>query len=139
MYKKNSAKLSGGVMAMDHSSLFHGNHSQFYNNSANAGGVLYVVRSELILNDSTFPYNQATESGGVLYVLQSQQDSEVAFYGQCNLTHNSACSGGTIYAVESTLYDNVVSGQVFKYKSQYRNDSGGGMYLYRSTLSSRYA
>ena len=30
MYKKNSAKLSGGVMAIDHSSLFHDNHSQFY-------------------------------------------------------------------------------------------------------------
>ena len=33
--RKNSATLSGGVMAMDHSSLFHDRQGQFYNNSAN--------------------------------------------------------------------------------------------------------
>ena len=137
VYESNSAKLSGGVTAMDQNSPFHDNHSQFYNNSAKTGGVLYVIRSQLILNDSTFSHNQAMESGGVMHVLQSQQDSEVAFYGRCNLTDNSASTGGAIYAVESTLY--VVNGAVISINLNTANDSGGGMYLYRSTLSHGYA
>ena len=137
VYERNSAKLSGGVTAMDQNSPFRDNSSKFYNNSAETGGVLFVVRSELTLNDSTFSHNQAKESGGVVHVLQSHQDSEVVFYGRCNLTDNSAGTGGAIYAVESTLY--VVIGAVISINLNTANDSGGGMYLYRSTLSHGYA
>ena len=137
VYENNSAKLSGGVMAMDQNSPFHDHHSQFYYNSAKTGGVLYAVRSELSLNDSTFSHNRATESGGVMYILQSQLDSDVTFHGLCNLTHNSAGTGGAIYAVESTLY--VTNPAVLSLSLNTANDSGGGAYLYRSTLSSGYA
>ena len=33
VYQKNLAKLSGGVMVMDHSSPFHDCQGQFYNNA----------------------------------------------------------------------------------------------------------
>ena len=137
VYERNSAKLSGGVTAMDQNSPFRDNSSIFYNNSAETGGVLFVVRSELTLNDSIFSHNQAKESGGVMHILQSHQDSEVVFYGRCNLTDNSAGTGGAIYAVESTLY--VVNSAVISINLNTANDSGGGMYLYRSTLSHGYA
>ena len=135
VYKNNTANLAGGVMAMDQLSLFYDHQSQFYNNKAKLGGVMYAVRSGLALSNSIFFDNQAAESGGVIYVLQSLQDVE--FYGRCNLTYNSARTGGAIYAVESTLY--VVNGQVLSIKLNSASDSGGGLYLYRSTLSSGYA
>ena len=137
VYERNSAKLSGGVTAMDQNSPFRDNSSKFYNNSAKTGGSLFVVRSGLTLNDSTFSNNQAKESGGVVHVLQSHHDSAVAFYGRCNLTDNSAGTGGAIYAVESTLC--VVTGAVISIYLNTANDSGGSMYLYRSTLSHGYA
>ncbi len=129
MYKNNTSNLAGGIMAMDQLSLFYDHQSQFYNNKTKLGGVMYAVRSELARSNSTFFDNQAAESGGVIYVLQSLQDVE--FYGRCNFTYNSACIGGAIYAVESTLY--VVSSQVLSIKLNATSDSGGGLYLYRSS------
>ena len=101
-----------------------------------AGGVLYPVRSGLILNCSIFSFNQASESGSVLYILQNLR--KVQFFGFCKLIHNSAGTGGAIYAIESTFslpgtdVTNVNNNLYIAFSVT--NDSGGGIYLYWSTL-----
>ena len=138
----NSAKLSGGVMSMDQETRLQDNRSLFIHNRATTDGVLYHVRSGLTLQDSVFSFNQATASGGVMYILQNKR--EVIFSGYCNLTHNSAGTGGAIYAIDSTL--TIVPGytlvstiiiitRLFVAFNE-ASDSGGGIYLYRSTLIS---
>ena len=62
---------------------------------------MYAVRSGLFLKHSVFTFNRASESGGVVYILQSLP--EVQFSGFCKLIHNSAGTGGAIYAIESTI------------------------------------
>ena len=139
------AKFSGGVVSMDQSSLFHDHHGQFFHNRAKTGGAFHAIRSELTLDDSVFSFNQATESGGVMYILQSQR--EVVFYGICNLTHNSAATGGAIYEIESILSVHTVDiiniapliFHVLSIAFNKASDSGGGIYLYRSILNSGYS
>ena len=138
----NSAKLSGGVMSLDQETRLQDNHSLFIHNRATTGGVLYHVRSGLTLQDSIFSLNQATESGGAMYILQNKR--EVIFSGYCNLTHNSAGTGGAIYAIDSTLL--IAPGytslstiiMIIRLSLAYNEarDSGGGIYLYRSILFS---
>ena len=143
VYKNNLAKFSGGVVSMDQSSLFHDHHGQFFHNQAKTGGAFHAIRSELTLSDSVFSFNQATESGGVMYILQSQR--EVVFYGICNLTHNSAATGGAIYAIESILsvhsvdIINIAPFYILSIAFNKASDSGGGVYLYHSILNSGYS
>ena len=141
VYNSNSANLSGGVVSIDEDSLLHDKYSLFIYNRATTGGVFYLVRSELILQDGVFSFNQATGSGGVMYILESHQ--EVVFQGLSNLTHNFAGTGGAIYGVESMFL--LYSGNII-YTAQFScllvafneaNDSGGGIYLYRSKFTSR--
>ena len=134
-FMRNSAKLSGGVASIDQSSNLHDSHGLFIHNRAHkAGGVLCAIRSGLMLNYSIFSFNHANENGGAIYILQSLP--EVRFYGFCKLIHNSAGIGGAIYAIESTLsvlYDNnnIVTLSI---SLNIANDSGGGIYLYRSSF-----
>ena len=140
VYEKNYAKLSGGVVSIKQECQLQDYHGLFIHNRATTGGVLYTIRSELILNNSIFSYNQATGNGGALFILQTRE--EVAFYGLCNLTHNSAGTGGAIYAIESIL--SLYTHNIFLYTQFYilsvafnmASDSGGGIYLYRSTFTS---
>ena len=134
-YTRNFAELSGGVVSVDQGSLLHDSHGLFiYNRAHKTGGVLYAVRSELIMNHSVFSFNQANESGGVIYVLQSQQ--EVKFHGFCKLIHNSARTGGAIYAIESTfLLPSDMTDFNLSISFNVANDSGGGIYLYRSMFT----
>ena len=136
-FTRNSAKLSGGVASIDQGSQLYDSHGLFINNIAHkAGGVLYAVRSGLILNFSIFSFNQASESGGVLYFLQNLR--EIQFYGFYKLIHNSARTGGAIYTKESTF--SLPETDVTNVNNNssialiVTNDSGGGIYLYRSTL-----
>ena len=143
VYKNNLARFSGGVVSMDQSSLFHDHHCQFFHNRAKTDGAFHAIRSELTLDDSVFSFNKATESGGVMYILQSQR--EVVFYGICNLTHNSAATGGAIYAIESILsvhsvdIINIAPFYVLSIAFNKASDSGGGVYLFRSILNSGYS
>ena len=141
IYKKNSAKQSGGAIFMDQGTQMHDNHSLFVHNRATNGGALYVISSEVDLNDSVLSHNRARESGGAIYILQSQQ--ELAFRGRCNLTHNSAgTAGGAIYATESVLLlygGNILHSKTFSVliiAYNEANDSGGGIYLAHSTFVS---
>ena len=70
--------------------------------------------------------------GGVIYLLQCQQE-----IGFSSLTHNYAGEGGAIYAAESTL--NVFSGQLLTIKFNVASVGAGGIFLYRSSLSTGYA
>ena len=135
VYYNNLARFSGGVMTITQHSQFFCRFGLFFNNRATTGGAFYAVRSELRFSDSVFSHNQAKDSGGVLFILQSQQ--QVIFDGLCNLTHNSAGTGGAIYAIESTL--NVFRRALLTLKFNTASDRGGGVYLYRSPFNSEYA
>ena len=141
VYKKNSAKQSGGVVSLDQEShLLYDNHSLFIDNRATIGGAVYAVRSGLAFIDSVFSHNRATESGGALYILQSLED--ITFQGFCNLTYNSADTGGAIYIVESILsltdVNLLMSSRFNRLTIAFNkaSDSGGGVYLYHSTFIS---
>lgn len=98
---------------------------------------MYAIRSGVTLEDSVFSHNQAKERGGAIYVLQSQPN--ITLFRRCNLTHNSASTGGAICAVESTI---VSTGSVSPLFSRLTiafnmaNHIGGGIYLHRSVLNS---
>ena len=104
---------------------------QFYDNRTKAGGALYAIRSQLLLAYGVFSYNQALKFGGAMYMLQCQQG--VTLNGLSSLIYNYAGTGGAIYAVESTL--DVYSGQLMTIKFNIASRSGGGIFLYHSTLS----
>jgi predicted outer membrane repeat protein len=143
VFRNNSAISSGGVMSMDENSLLYDHHSQFSHNKATTGGVLYAIRSGVRLEDSAFSHNQAKERGGAIYVLQSR--TNIIFLGRCNLTHNSASTGGAILcAIESTVtvvslgyiyIPNQLTQLTVAFNSA--NFIGGGIYLHRSVFNSR--
>ena len=137
-FRNNSAKLSGGVLSLDERSQVDDYHSQFIYNRATTGGVVYAIRSGITLEDSDFSFNQATEMGGAIYILQSQ--TNIMFYGKCQLTHNSAGTGGAISAIESTviLTLNGFSAYYSQLSIEFNmaNHIGGGLYLYRSVFNS---
>ena len=97
---------------------------------------MYAVRSGLVLNYSMFSFNQANENGGAIYILQSLPD--VQLYGFCKLIQNSAGTGGAIYAMESTFSVLYGNHDMILYNISIAlniaNDSGGGIYLYRSSF-----
>ena len=101
---------------------------------------MYVVRSGATLEDSAFSHNQAKERGGAIYVLQSQ--ANITLLGQCNLTHNSADTGGAICADESTIVSLgyiYIPTQFSKLTIAFNtaNYIGGGIYLHRSVFNSK--
>ena len=136
VFRNNSAYSSGGVLSMDQMSQLYDYHGQFHYNRATTGGVLYAIRSGVILEDSAVSHNQAKDRGGAIYVLQSQ--ANITFIRKCNLTHNSASTGGAICAIESTI---ISTGSVGPLVTQLiiafntANDIGGGIYLHRSVLN----
>ena len=103
VHEKNFAKLSDGVASLEQGSELQDYHGLFIHNRTTTGGVFTAIRLGLTLNNSTFSYNQVIGSGGVIYILQSREEVAMAFHGFCNLTHNSAGTGGAIYAIESIL------------------------------------
>ena len=130
MYEKNMAVL-GGVASIDQDSLFYDGQNLYYDNRAEAGGALYAIRSQLLFADIAFSYNQALKFGGAMYTLQCQEG--VTFSGFSTLTHNYAGIGEAVYAVESSLH--VYVGQLMTITFNIASHTGGGMFLYRSTLS----
>ena len=120
VFEGNSAILSGSVVVLDHRSQLQDHHSLFIHNRALTRGVVYAINSGVILNGSTFCYNEVTKSDGIMYVLEGQ----ISFYGFCNLTHNSASTGG---ATESTLSPSSIL--LLAYKASV---SRGGISLYKS-------
>ena len=139
-FSNNSAKSSGGVLSLDQSSHLYDDRSQFIHNRATTGGVLYAIRSGIVLQNSVLSYNQATERGGAIYILQSQ--TNITLLGQCNLTHNSANTGGAICAIESTIislgyiyFQTLFSRLTVAFNMA--NYIGGGIYLHRSVLNSK--
>ena len=94
--------------------------------------MLLALNLFLLIVLSPIQCNQALKFGGVIYLLQCQQE-----IGFSSLTHNYAGEGGAIYAAESTL--NVFSGQLLTIKFNVASVSAGGIFLYRSSLSTGYA
>ena len=98
---------------------------------------MYAIRSGVTLEDSAFSHNQSKERGGAIYVLQSRPN--ITLFRKCNLTHNSASTGGAICAIESTI---VSAGSVSPLFSRLTvafnmaNYIGGGIYLHHSVLNS---
>ena len=139
VFSYNSAKSSGGVLSLDQSSHLYDDHGQFIYNKATTGGVLYAIRSGIVLLNSVLSYNQANGRGGAIYVLQSKTD--ITLFGQCNLTHNSADTGGAICAIESTILSRGYTFIPTQFSSltiafNMANYIGGGIYLQRSVLNS---
>ena len=139
-FSNNTAKSFCGVLSMDQSSHLDDDHSQFIYNKATTGGVMYAIRSGIVLQNSVLAYNQANERGGAIYILQSHTD--ITFLGQCNLTHNSADTGGAICAIESTIislgyiyFQTLFSRLTVAFNMA--NYIGGGIYLHRSVLNSK--
>ena len=139
-FSNNTAGSFGGVLSMDQSSHLYDDHGQFIYNKATTGGIMYAIRSGIVLQDSVLAYNQANERGGAIYILQSHTD--ITFLGQCNLTHNSADTGGAICAIESTIISlgYIYFRTLFSWLTvafNMANYIGGGIYLHRSVLNSK--
>ena len=80
----------------------------------------------LNLQGVEFFYNEA-RVGGVIRSFHSN----IFFMGKCTLTKNAAFIGGGIYAMESTLE---VRNAIVVVQNSSAYSSGGGLYLYRSTV-----
>ena len=135
-FSNNSANFSGGVLSIDQTCQVDDYHGLFIYNRATTGGVMYAIRSSITLEDSMLSYNQAKEMGGALYVLQSHHI--INFNGQCNITYNSARTGGGICAVESTLLcfgSSTVNVTQLSITFNSASYIGGGIYFYRSTFN----
>ena len=121
--------LGGAICITDYSNVTI-SRSLFRTNAAvyGVGGVLGVgMKVKLTVDNCTFVDNQAS-SGGVIGTSQSN----IIFSGTCSMVDNTAEHGGVIKASgDATLnvYDEVIV------NNNTSNDSGGGMYLYRSRLN----
>ena len=124
----NTASLIGGVVSSVRNSHVNISSSQFFDNKAPSGGVSHAIKSVLCIegNNTLFSMNKAINFGGVVKIFQSV----LMLYGNCTFRDNQAIAGGAIYAEESTLNFN----GVLTLKSNVANITGGGLYLYHSTL-----
>ena len=125
-----------GIILMNANGL-NINWSIFLNNTASEnGGVLKVLRASAHVIQSEFVGNRASIKGGVLWSVESE-----IFLKDTNLIGNTARYGGAIYAYDSTLlvYGGF-HGNLFPYgirtniADNTADDSGGGIYLYRSNI-----
>ena len=126
---KAPSMTTGGVVSMAQTGKLNITRSLFKRNTATRGGVLSVsLMVKLTIDNSSFTENHAIQCG----VIEAYQ-CDVTFYGICNLTDNTAVeNGGAICATsDSTL--NVHDELTLLYNTA--NDSGGGVYLYRSKLN----
>ena len=124
----NTVSGSGGAVVSDQNSCVNISLSQFSNNTAISGGALLALNSVVYIegNSTLFSLNKASQLGGVINIFQSV----LTYYGDCTFKGNQASAGGAIYAEESTLS---INGDV-TLASNVANTSGGGLYLYHSTL-----
>ena len=128
--KSDVAQSNGGVLSIAYASKLNITRSHFKHNTAVHGGVVISSKVEVTIDNCSFMENHA-HYGGVIQVYQSI----VTFHGMCNLTDNTAVIGGAIYADgDSTL--NVHNELTIMYNTA--NDSGGGVYLYRSKLNCQF-
>ena len=84
----------GGMISLDHSTVFARNNS-FDNNNGHSGGVLYSIKSSIMLETCSFDSNNADGTGGVLYAHNNNITVK-----KCNFTCNTARFGAVIFAVE---------------------------------------
>ena len=123
------SSATGGAIFIRDSSVLNIVRTLFHNNSATSGGAISLSSStELNIVDCRFEANRAIVGGAI-----EAYQSDVTFFGSCNLTENAVYSkGGTIYATGDSL---LKANGVLTIMYNEANDSGGGIYLYRSKLN----
>ena len=126
-----------GIILM-HANSLNIHRSIFRNNTASEnGGVLKVLQSRAHISQSEFVGNSASIRGGVLWSVESK-----IFLKGIHMIGNAARYGGAIYAYDSKLlvyggYDRnnpMLYGIRTNIADNAADDSGGGIYLYRSNI-----
>ena len=130
-FSHNLGILCCGVIIADRGSHLRLISSLFTNNSANTGGVLCGISTNIIVEDCKFVSNHAKKHGGSIHIFQSQ----LTFGGNTTLKENLASVGGAVYSVQCSLY----AFNETKLLNNTANQSGGGIYLYRSQLNCQYS
>ena len=127
-----------GILGILYITESNGNFSHGTTITANNGSLILTYGSAYFRGNIAFSHCTSLRSN-VKYAFQRGSAinafrSLISFEGKSSFTHNLAESGGALYAVDSSI---AVLGEMFIAHNKAR-DTGGGIYLYQSSLDIGY-